>query len=299
MFLILISLSLFLIYTFFIVLITKYREKRWGFIVILILITVVLPLIFYIYISSITSCENFDLGYNNTRIINTESDACWFLKPSNCKMNFYYNKLDLNTQIKPINYDTKKGFMEDLDKEKYKGVKRFGIPILKQEINDKYFFKSLSIKKFMDNNYIDMDKINETEVKYMPEIIINFDDKDKGHVEINVHRNETLVKERKKVENPNSLYKNVMLVFTDGVSRQMFMRVFKKLGKWIEKFMKPNSNYRSYQLLKFHSINTYTQSNIQAMFYGRGIKTKQGIQFTKYYRENGYIRAFAHEQCMN
>ena len=45
-----------------------------------------------------------------------------------------------------------------------------------------------------------------------------------------VHRNETLVKERKKVENPNSLYKNVMLVFTDGVSRQMFMRVFKKLG---------------------------------------------------------------------
>ena len=101
-------------------------------------------------------------------------------------MNFYYNKLDLNTQIKPINYDTKKGFMEDLDKEKYKGVKRFGIPILKQEINDKYFFKSLSIKKFVDNNYINMDKINETEVKYMPEIIINFDDKNKGHVEINV-----------------------------------------------------------------------------------------------------------------
>ena len=63
--------------------------------------------------------------------------------------------------------------------------------------------------------------------------------------------------------------------------------------------MKPNSNYRSYQLLKFHSINTYTQSNIQAMFYGRRIKTKQGIQFTKYYRENGYIRAFAHEQYMN
>ena len=69
MFLILISLSLFIIYTCFIVF-TKYREKRWGFIVILILITVVLPLIFYIYISSITSCENFDLGYNNTRIIN-------------------------------------------------------------------------------------------------------------------------------------------------------------------------------------------------------------------------------------
>ena len=125
-----------------------------------------MPLIFYIYISSITSCENFDLGYNNTRIINTKSDACWFLKPSNCKMNFYYNKLYLNTQIKPINYDTKKGFMEDLDKEKYNGVKRFGIPILKQEINDKYFFKSLSIKKFVDNNYINMDKINETEVKY-------------------------------------------------------------------------------------------------------------------------------------
>ena len=34
----------------------------------------------------------------------------------------------------------KKGFMEDLDKEKYKGVKRFGIPIFKEEINDKTFF---------------------------------------------------------------------------------------------------------------------------------------------------------------
>ena len=97
-----------------------------------------MPLIFYINILSITSCENFDLGYNNTRIINTKSDACRFLKPSNCKMNFYYNKLYLKTQIKPINYDTKKGFMEDLDKEKYKGVKRFGINILKQEINDKF-----------------------------------------------------------------------------------------------------------------------------------------------------------------
>ena len=63
--------------------------------------------------------------------------------------------------------------------------------------------------------------------------------------------------------------------------------------------MPPKNNYRSYQLLKFHSINTYTQSNIQAMFYGRGIKTKQGIQFTKYYRENGCIRAFAHGQGMN
>ena len=70
----------------------------------------------------------------------------------------------------------------------------------------------------------------------------------------------------------------------------------------LEKFMKPNNNYRAYHLIKFHSINTfntYTQSNIQAMFYERGIHTKQGIQFTKYYRENGYIRAFAHRQCMN
>ena len=33
----------------------------------------------------------------------------------------------------------------------------------------------------------------------MPEIIINIDDKNKGHVEINVHRNETLIKERKKL----------------------------------------------------------------------------------------------------
>ena len=144
-------------------------------------------------------------------------------------MNFYYDKLDLSTQITPINYNTKKVFMNDLDKEKYKNVKRFGIPLLKHEKGDKSFFKGFSIKKFVDNNYIDMDKINTTKIKYMPEIIINFDDKDIGHVEINVHRNETLIEERKKLENPNSLFKNVMLVFTDGVSRQHFMRVLKNL----------------------------------------------------------------------
>jgi len=296
-FLILISMMLVLIYSFFIILITKFRKKKWKFIIFLIIFTIILPLLFHIYILSITSCEKFDLGYNNTRIINTDSDSCWFGKPKNCKMNFYYDKLDLSTQITPINYNTKQVFMDNLDKEKYKNVKRFGIPLLKHEKGDKSLFKGYNLNKFVDNNYIDMDKINITEVKYMPDIIINFDDKNIGHVEINVHRNESLIKERKKLENPNSLFKNVMLVFTDGVSRNNFMRVFKKLGKWIEKFMPPKKNYRTYQLLKYHTTGTYTQSNIQPMFYGRGMYSKQGIQFTKYYRENGYISAFSFGQC--
>ena len=130
----------------------------------------------------------------------------------------------------------------------------------------------------------------------MPDIIINFDDKNIGHVEINIHRNESLIEERKKLENPNSLFKNVMLVFTDGVSRNNFMRVFKKLGKWIEKFLPPKINFSSYQLLKYHTTGTYIQSNVQPMFYGRGMHSKKDIQFTKCYRENGYISAFSFGQ---
>ena len=297
LFLIVISFILFFLYSFFIILISNYKQKKWKFISFLIFIVIIIPLLFHIYILTVTNCNKFDLGYNNTRVINHDSDRCWFYKPKNCKMYFYYNKMDINTQISPTDYNSKKGFMENLDKEKYKNCKKFGVPILKHEIGDKKFFKFNVLNDFINNGYIDMDKVNKTNLKYVPEVSINFDDKDIGHVEINVHRNETLVNERKKLENKDSLFKNVMLIFTDGVSRQHFMRVFKKLGNWIEQFMKPKNNYRSYQLLKYHILQPYTHANIQPMFYGRGILSKNGTQFTKYYRENGYISAFSFDQC--
>jgi len=52
--------------------------------------------------------------------------------------------------------------MDNLDKEKYKNVKRFGIPLLKHEKGNKSLFKGYNLNKFVDNNYIDMDKINIT-----------------------------------------------------------------------------------------------------------------------------------------
>ena len=74
--------------------------------------------------------------------------------------------------------------------------------------------------------------------------------KELENVNITIYRNETLINERKKLQNNNSLFENVIIVFTDSVSRQHFKRVFKKLGKWIEQFMKynikENKNYKSF-----------------------------------------------------
>ena len=75
---------------------------------------------------------------------------------------------------------------------------------------------------------------NET---FFPEITIKFNEKGIGNLTIQIKRNETLSKERKKKENPNSLYKNILMIMLDAVSRNRFQYTMLKTQNFLKKFI--------------------------------------------------------------
>ena len=134
----------------------------------------------------------------------------------------------------------------------------------------------------------------------IPEITLKFDKKGKGKISININKNETLIEERKKLENNNSLFENVLIVYTDTVSRNHFKSSFPKLGKFIERFMKypNNNNYKSFEFLKYQALGYFTQINAQPMFFGQSMKSNSGKSIVNYYSKNGYITGHSWNHCL-
>lgn len=154
----------------------------------------------------------------------------------------------------------------------------------------------------MDNkNLLNKENVN------IPEIITDFSKNKYGELIINVNYNNTLSKERKKLESNTKPYSdNIMILYFDSVSRSNGLRQLKKTLKFIEKFMSykgysnklyPNENFHSFQFLKYYSFRAHTTGNYPKMFYGRNIG-KNMIRITKYLKMNGYITAFSNDMCM-
>ena len=111
-----------------------------------------------------------------------------------------------------------------------------------------------------------------------------------------VRKNKTLIKEReeilKKLINPPK-YKNIIILFLDTLSRAHFHRKFIKTINFLDQFSKyePNpckKNMTVFQFFKYHSINSFTDPNIKAAYYGAKSKGK-GIHFANYFKKKGYI----------
>ena len=107
------------------------------------------------------------------------------------------------------------------------------------------------------DNIIDMDNKNiSIPPEEYPEVILSFDEinqnsekKDKsvkyiGKIDINIKRNEALSQSRKKLENPNSIVNNIIMIYTDAVSRAHFKRKMPKTCAFIEKLMKNMINLK-------------------------------------------------------
>ena len=300
------SLIIYLIIEFFILVLYKlWKRKQYTIFWLIIFSILIIPIIFNFIIISITNCNNYQLNLNNTWIQNSEKDGCYFISPKDCRMNLYEKIFDLNKIIK-IDHNSKKNFMYFIkNKTKYQSTRRFGLPYINQSLflDSPYQFRDL--QKFLWNNYIDMDK-DRDKIENPPEFEITFDKNGKGSLKITITPNKTLIEERRKLENKNSLLKNVLIFFLDAVSRKKFQKALPLTSSWIEKYMKqthrtPSENkandLRAFQFLKYHSVGAYTHINVQPMFYGNSMKSKTGIKINKYFRENGYITGFIMDQC--
>ena len=151
-----------------------------------------------------------------------------------------------------------------------------------------------------------MDLFNKNKKKYYPnkslpeiEIVLS---KDIGKIKINIKKNKTLIKEKNlilaKVKD-KLLYKNILVMFFDSLSRAHFHRKFKKTSKFLNQFSKyePDNlkkNMTLFQYFKYNSLFCYTDPNLKAAYYGT--KTK-GIHFANYFKNNGYIIGRVNAYC--
>jgi hypothetical protein len=150
--------------------------------------------------------------------------------------------------------EEKKNFMKNLNKNKNidKSTKIFGFPYT--NINKKYSLKNQKdIESFgllVNNDIFDLNK-QKTYQNLLPETILDFSEKNAyngkfGELQINLKYNKNLSKNRKSLENSNSLYDNILLIYIDATSRAHFQRSFPKLSNFIKNFMKYDSSLRKF-----------------------------------------------------
>ena len=127
--------------------------------------------------------------------------------------------------------------------------KYFGYP---NTNNDKFNIKDYgtilthsknNLENDLHKNIILMDLYKKNKTKYYPnetepEIYVNLKKK-RGKIEIKIHKNEDIIKEKERILRRNKnkiLFKNVILMFFDTISRAHFFRKFPKTISFLNKF---------------------------------------------------------------
>lgn len=101
--------------------------------------------------------------------------------------------------------------------------------------------------------------------------------------------------------NPFSGISIILIIFFDTLSRAHFHRKFKKTGKFLNQFFKYEPNYSiknmtGFEFFKYHSLNSFTDPNIKATYYGPTSNKKQ-IHFANYFKKNGFIIGRTNTYC--
>ena len=265
------------------------------------------------------SCDYWDRGLNNTRIDNNEDIyACEIMLPEKDKC--YLKKMDgffdfsrifrPSCQVDGILKEEKKILLQSIS-YKYFGASKlnhFGYPITTVADNRYSMYEVKDLKDFQDKinrNIIKMDLYNEDNYpdEPKPEVELFFDKNGYGTIKINVTKNETLSKERKIIaENKHSLFNNVLIVYIDAISRNLFHRKLHRMGEYLEKFMPYNKNenekkYTSFQFMKYHTLKGLTLPNIKSMFYGVSLDEPDGVNLVKFFKDQGYVTGHTGTTC--
>ena len=120
-------------------------------------------------------------------------------------------------------------------------------------------------------------------------------------LEFNLNYNETLSKERKKLEKNSIPYSdNILVLFVDSVSRVSAMRKMKKTIKFFEQFISyegghhqkfPNENFHSFQFFKYYAFKYHTSGNFPRLFYSNERRINSLVRINK------YVTSYAADYC--
>ena len=283
------------------------------------IIIVFMYLSLYIFLNyfpkDIFDCKDWVKGLNNTSIDNNEKDhGCRIKIPKSCYYKigkYFFDRYKISS---PDCYKRSLQSREILLKSSSspyinKNTYHIGVPVvnkIEKLFHTENFYK---FKKYVPNNFIDMNNI--TSIKSLngniPEISFDFSKKKIGEIKVNLHYNQTLSNERKKLEKFTTPYSNnILIIYIDSVSRANSIRQLKKTLKFFEKFMSykgnnnpsfPSENFHSFQFFKYHSHLGFTNGNYPLLFYGNHVKNKNKKYITKYLKMNGYITAYSSDLC--
>lgn len=257
---------------------------------------------------SSTTCYDFYMGLGGRNVTNNiNEDKCTMVYPKKCIMEKVKGFFDMSYYLrkKCSNRDpNERNNLNDLLKPQLKWKKRYGFPLTQQfSLKEQRNIADFNGKVL--NALFDLDKIENA---YTPhEVELTFDDKNVGEISMKIKRNINLVEEREKKRNVNdtkttNLYKNVLIIYIDAISRNHFIRKMKETSKFIEKRLyapkkKETTKHSSFQFLKYNNINAFTQINVGPMFYGKPMNSNSGFHVLQHFKDKGYITGQSSNLC--
>ena len=296
--------------------------------IIFLIIFIILLLYFFIslkiYKSNNFVCDKWEKGLNNSFIDNKIKDyPCSIKIPANHSCYLYKimpyfdftSKYGISCLDHKILENEKKHFLKNFKNLKFSKISKndhFGFP-LTNTINPYNYGTILysgkrNFESFIYGNTILMDLYNKNKTKYYPnkpkpEIEVKFEN-EKGKLIINVNKNLSLIKEREKLIMNNKksiMYKNILVMFFDTVSRAHFFRKLPKTIQFLNKFSKYEKNtikknLNVFQYFKFHSLDGFTDPNLKAAYYGTPF-FGNGTHFANFFKKNGFIIGRANNYC--
>ena len=256
-------------------------------------------------------CDDWSKGLNNTYIDNDEEKyGCKIRIPKYCQYKVFSKYQDF-TKLLGVNCSKKANSRKVIlkkSKSPYinKNTKKFGF--LKTNEGMIGCLEGLdykTLRQYMTDNLFDVD--NNFKNFSEPEIIADFSKDPLGEFTINLKYNDSLSKERKKLENKNNPYSNnILILFVDSISRASSLRQLNKTLQFFEKFISyeggfnenyPEEKFHSFQFFKYHSFEGRTAGNYPRLFYGNKREAKNIIRMNKYFKENGYITNYCSHLC--
>ena len=287
-----------------------YIIKRKNKLILLIyfFILIIFIISYKYYLNNFLGCEDWPKGLNNTFIRNDINKTdCKIKIPKYCPYKFLQYFLDISkkTGMKCGYTSNAKNKILKVSKSKYINdkTKKIGYPnINKNEIWSKKSYKHNTIVNIFRKNMIDMDNktiVGDLTKDNLPEIIVDFSDKEKGKMIINLNFDENLSKQRKEIEKKYHPYSNnIMVLYFDSVSRANGMRKFKRTLKFFERFMPYNTKkFHSFQFFKYHALKHYTHGNYPKLFMNNYRKKKKSLRITYYLKKYGFVTAFSNDMC--
>ena len=242
------------------------------------------------------TCNDWEKGLNNTSIDNNpDKYGCLIRIPKYCHYKVFapyqdFTKiLGVNCSFKNLNSRKvilKKSSSPYISRE----TKKFGFPVTNSGLigcSDGLDGKLL--KRYVLDNLFDIE--NNFNNFSEPEIIVDFSKDPSGELLIDLKYNDSLSKERKKLESSNSPYSNnILIIFLDSVSRVSSLIQLKKTLNFFEKFSSynggfnkdyPEEKFHSFQFFKYHSFIGRTAGNFPRLYYGNKREAKNIVRLTK------------------